>query len=125
MPYRHTQRGTLIMLLCLVLAALDAAIALRTGQWAPIAVLIILIAIAFMFSSLTVEVNGGELRWHFGPGFRGERFKLDSGAARRGNAVVCLRSPDAAQHAAFGRGALLIRGPALRGVPMGPGCGVS
>ena len=66
MPYRHTQRGTLIMFLSLVLAAVDAAIAWRTGQWPPVAVLIILIAIAFMFSSLTVEVNAGELRWHFG-----------------------------------------------------------
>jgi hypothetical protein len=27
MPYRHTQRGTLIMFVCLVLAAMDAAIA--------------------------------------------------------------------------------------------------
>ena len=40
MPYRHTQRGTLIMFLCLVLAALDAAIAWRTGQWLPVVALI-------------------------------------------------------------------------------------
>jgi hypothetical protein len=60
MPYRHSQRGTLIMFLCLVLAGLDAAIAWRTGQWLPVVVLIILVAVAFIFSSLTVEVNGGE-----------------------------------------------------------------
>ena len=35
----------------------------------------------------------------------------NSGAMRRGKANVCLRAPDAAQHAALGRGALLIRGP--------------
>jgi putative component of toxin-antitoxin plasmid stabilization module len=77
MPYRHTQRGTLIMFLCLVLAAVDAAIAWRTGQLMPVAVLIILVAVAFLFSSLTVEVNGNELRWHFGPGFWIYRLALD------------------------------------------------
>jgi len=35
----------------------------------PLAAPIILVAVAFLFSSLTVEVNGGERRWHFGPGF--------------------------------------------------------
>jgi hypothetical protein len=77
MPYRHTQRGTLITLVCLVLAALDAAIAWRTGQWPPVVVLIILIAVAVLFSSLTVEVDGTELRWHFGPGFWTYRLALD------------------------------------------------
>ena len=77
MAYRHTQRGTLIMFLCLVLAAVDAAIAWRTGQWPPVAVLIILAAVAVIFSSLTVEVNGEELRWHFGPGFWTYRLALD------------------------------------------------
>src|SRR6202051_1687408 len=77
MPYRHTQRGTLITFLCLVLAAVDAAIAWRTGQWSPVAVLIILVAVAVIFSSLTGEVNGDELRWHFGPGFWTYRLALD------------------------------------------------
>jgi hypothetical protein len=77
MPYRHTQRGTLIMFLCLVLAAVDAAIAWRTGQLMPVAVLIILVAVGLLFSSLTVEVNGNELRWHFGPGFWTYRLALD------------------------------------------------
>jgi hypothetical protein len=77
MPYRHTQRGTLIVFLCLVLAALDAASAWRSGQWLPVVALIILIAIAFMFSSLTVEVNSKELQWHFGLGFWTHRLALD------------------------------------------------
>jgi hypothetical protein len=76
-PYRHTQRGTLIVLLCLVLAAVDAAIAWRSGRWSPVAVLIILVAVAFIFSSLTVEVRDRELRWHFGPGFWTYRLALD------------------------------------------------
>ena len=67
MPYRHTQRGTLTFLLCLIFAALDAAIAWRSGQWMPVVVLILLVAVAILFSSLTVEVSGNELRWYFGP----------------------------------------------------------
>jgi hypothetical protein len=77
MPYRHTQRGTWIVVLCLVLAALDAAVAWRTGQWLPVVVLVILVAVAILFSSLTVEVNGGELRWYFGPGLWTYRQRLD------------------------------------------------
>jgi len=68
MPYRHTQRGTWIVVCCLAFAALDAAIAWWTGQWIPVAVLVILVAVAILFSSLTVEVNASEIRWHFGPG---------------------------------------------------------
>jgi hypothetical protein len=34
----------------------------------PVGVLVVLIAVAILFSSLTVEVNENELRWHFGPG---------------------------------------------------------
>jgi hypothetical protein len=77
--YRHTQRGgTLIMFVRLVLAALDAAITFRSGRWLPVAARIILIAVAFLFSSLTVEVNGGELRWHFGLGFWTYRLAVDA-----------------------------------------------
>jgi predicted permease len=52
MPYRHTQRGVWIVLPCLVFAAVDAVIAWRSGQWLPVAVLIVRIAVATMFSSL-------------------------------------------------------------------------
>ena len=69
MTYRHTQTGTLT-LLCSVLAGLvGAALAWRAGQWTPaIAVIVLMIVIACLFSSLTVEVDEGELRWYFGPG---------------------------------------------------------
>ena len=76
MQYCHTQRGTLTIVLCLLLAALDAAIMWRTGQWPLAAVLILLLAVAAVFSSLTVEVSDNELRWHFGPGFWAYRVPL-------------------------------------------------
>jgi len=76
MPYRHTQRGTWIVISCLAFAALDAAIAWQTGQWIAVAVLILLIAVAILFSSLTTEVNESEIRWHFGPGLWAYRLSL-------------------------------------------------
>ena len=77
MPYRHTQRGTLTISLCLIFAALDGVIAWRSGQWLPVAVLILLIAVAVLFSSLTVEVGENELRWYFGPGWWSYRLPLN------------------------------------------------
>ena len=76
MPYRHTQPGTWIVIACLALAVVCAAIAWWTGQWIPVAVIVVQLAAAIVFSSLTVEVNGGELRWHFGPGFWSYRLPL-------------------------------------------------
>ena len=69
MPYRHTQSGTWIVISCFAFAAFDAAMAWRTGQWMMVIVLVVLIVVAIMFSSLTVEVSENELRWYFGPGF--------------------------------------------------------
>ncbi|MGA2128897.1 MAG: hypothetical protein ABSG76_22435 [Xanthobacteraceae bacterium] len=77
MPYHHTQRGTLILIVCLAAAAFDAAVAWWTGHWSAAIALIVLLATAAVFSSLTVEVNGTELRWHFGPGFWTYRLALD------------------------------------------------
>ncbi|THD60058.1 MAG: hypothetical protein E7813_24120 [Bradyrhizobium sp.] len=76
MPYRHTQRGLWIVLPCLVFAAFDAVIAWQTRQWFPVAVLILLVAVAVVFSSLTVEVGENELRWYFGPGLWTYRLPL-------------------------------------------------
>jgi hypothetical protein len=52
----------------LLFAAIDVPIAWRSGQWSPVVVLIVLVVVAILFSSLTVEVGDNELRWHFGPG---------------------------------------------------------
>ena len=76
MQYHHTQRGTLTIVVCLLLAALDAVMMWRSGQWQLAAVLILLLAVAAVFSSLTVEVSDNELRWHFGPGLWAYRVPL-------------------------------------------------
>jgi hypothetical protein len=61
-----------------VLAGLvGAAAAFRAGQWPPaIAVIVLVVVIAFLFSSLTVEVGEGELRWYFCPGLWSYRLPL-------------------------------------------------
>ena len=77
MPYRHTQPGTAILVVCLAIGALAAAIAWRTGQMPMILMLITLVAVAVVFHSLTVEVDDDELRWYFGPGFWTYRIARD------------------------------------------------
>jgi hypothetical protein len=70
MSYHHTQRGILVVSICLAAAALNAFVIWLTGQWIPAGfTLAVLVAVAIVFSSLTVEVNDRELRWSFGPGF--------------------------------------------------------
>jgi hypothetical protein len=68
MLYHHTQRGTLILLTCLAFAVFLAAVAWQSGQWPMLAGVIVLIAVASLFSSLTVDVRADELQWYFGPG---------------------------------------------------------
>ncbi|HLX18087.1 MAG TPA: hypothetical protein VKS24_23095 [Bradyrhizobium sp.] len=77
MPYRHTQSGIVILVVCLAIGALTAAITWQTGLMPTIITLIILIAVAIIFYSLTVEVGDGELRWYFGPGLWTYRIALD------------------------------------------------
>ena len=78
MLYRHTQRGVLVVLVCLAAAALNAFLIWRSGQWIPACItLIVLVAAAIVFSSLTVEVNANELQWSFGPGLWTYRLPLD------------------------------------------------
>jgi hypothetical protein len=75
MPYRHTQRGWTILAVCLAIGALGGTISWQAEP--TILMLIILIAVAVVFHSLTVEVSGNELRWYFGPGFWTYRLALD------------------------------------------------
>jgi hypothetical protein len=78
MLYRHTQRGVLVVSVYVAAAALNAFVIWRTGQWMPAGIpLLVLIAAAIVFSSLTVEINAGELRWSFGPGLWSYRLPLD------------------------------------------------
>jgi hypothetical protein len=77
MTYRHTQPGTLILIVCLMIGVFGVAISWMAGDWKPaIVTIVIIVAVALMFSSLTVEVNDSELRWHFGPGLLNYRLPL-------------------------------------------------
>jgi hypothetical protein len=77
MPYRHTQPGIVILAVCLVIGVISAAIASQTELTPMIVALTILIAVAIIFYSLTVEIGDGELRWHFGPGLWTYRIPLE------------------------------------------------
>jgi hypothetical protein len=77
MPYRHTQPGIVVLAVCLVIGGVSAAIAWQTELMPMIVTLIVLIAVAIIFYSLTVEVGDGELRWYFGPGLWTYRLPLD------------------------------------------------
>jgi hypothetical protein len=76
--YRHTQRGTLILITCLMIGALGLILSWTSRHWQPaVLMLVITIATAILFSSLTIEVADNELRWHFGPGLLNYRLALD------------------------------------------------
>jgi hypothetical protein len=76
--YRHTQRGTLILTTCVVIGAFGLVLSWGSLHWQPAVLMLLLtIATATLFSSLTVEVADNELRWHFGPGLLNYRLALD------------------------------------------------
>ena len=77
MTYHHTQRGTSIVTVCLILAALSAGLGLWLGQWSVALGVIVPIAVAYLFYSLTVTADAKELRWSFGPGFWSNRLPFD------------------------------------------------
>jgi len=66
--YRHTQRGTLIVVAMLALAALFVVLGLLVSK-AVLATIPILLLSGWLFHSLTIEITPNELRWRFGPGF--------------------------------------------------------
>ena len=79
--YRHTQIGYLTLIVILV-AALGIAVSLpNEARPVTLGVAALLVIIAVLFSSLTVEVGGEELRFHFGPGFWRKRIALAEVAA--------------------------------------------
>jgi hypothetical protein len=77
MPYRHTQLGITILVVCLIVAVLGAAVMWQRSQAPMILMLAILATVAVIFHSLTVEIGDNELRWHFGPGLWTYRLPLD------------------------------------------------
>jgi hypothetical protein len=67
--YKHTQRGTLILVTMLGLAALFIGLGLTITAGKPLWVSVpILLVCAWLFHSLTIEITDRELRWCFGPG---------------------------------------------------------
>jgi hypothetical protein len=76
MAYHHTQVGTMILVTCVLIGAVGAAVTWRAAPRSMIGILIILAAVAVIFNSLTVEIDGRNLRWYFGPGWWTYRLAL-------------------------------------------------
>jgi hypothetical protein len=70
MRYQHTQRGTTILACLLAGALVCGLVATRDGapRLVLVGLIIILVACAYLFGSLTVVVTEDALGWHFGPG---------------------------------------------------------
>ena len=69
--YEHTQPGTLmIAVLCLgtVVAGGAGFLNATPGRWLGVTIALGCAVLAWLFSSLTVVVNGSEVEWYFGPG---------------------------------------------------------
>lgn len=75
--YEHTQLGTVILATCAIIAVFGGAIAWRAQPAAAIPMLVILASVAVIFNSLTVEIEGRELRWYFGLRLWTYRLALD------------------------------------------------
>jgi hypothetical protein len=74
--YKHTQVGYLVLVVMLVAALGIFGLAPRGPLAVTVIVAVLLIISAVLFSSLTVEISDGELRFHFGPGFWRKRYPL-------------------------------------------------
>ena len=78
-PYRHKQRGTLMLAVLIFLALAFAVLAFALpgpGRWGALAVALFLLLLAWLFSSLTVRVGDNDLQWRFGPGLFSYRLAL-------------------------------------------------
>jgi len=84
--YEHTQPGT-TMIATLLISALIPAIAAyaNTGsaRWIGIVLALGLVIAAWLFSSLTVIVDDGEVGWYLGPGVFNYRMALADVEATR------------------------------------------
>lgn len=70
-PYHHTQRGTLMMAALFVAAIASAVGAYASpspSRWVLAAITAGFVLLVWLFSSLTVDVDEQDVRWHFGPG---------------------------------------------------------
>jgi hypothetical protein len=66
-PYQHTQRATVVLIAMGISTIVALAIGLAISR---VAFLIapLFVIVAWLFSSLTIELTEDRLRWHFGPG---------------------------------------------------------
>ena len=77
--YHHTQRGDLM----LVMLPLGAVVCVAAGflvpphpaRWGLWGFAVLFVVMAWLFSSLTVEVTEDEVRWRFGPGLWTHRMR--------------------------------------------------
>lgn len=78
MEYRHTQIGTLLIVLTLVTGVLVLLPLLGTGNFPPEAILpaVFLTLVLLLFGTLTIEVKYGSLRCWFGVGLIRKRISL-------------------------------------------------
>jgi hypothetical protein len=73
--YQHTQRGPRIVMLMVVLAVVGAVVGSLFNHVLFVTVPILLMT-AWLFSSLTITIAEGELRWHFGCGIVRKKVSL-------------------------------------------------
>ena len=75
--YKHTQRGTLIVVAMLLLSALMIVLGLTISRPLLVGVPILLLG-GWLFHSLTIEIADGQLRWRFGPGWIRKQVRLEA-----------------------------------------------
>ncbi len=66
--YSHTQRAGRWLLFPAVMAVLLAGFAASTRVWGALSGIPVLVAVAWLFGSISVEVADRQLHWRFGPG---------------------------------------------------------
>jgi hypothetical protein len=70
--YRHSQRGSLMLIVLPLAAAVSAWLGYlqpsAAGRWFGWLLAAFFVLVTWVFSSLTVEVGDDDIRWHFGPG---------------------------------------------------------
>jgi hypothetical protein len=74
--YQHTQLGTLMLVSLVSGAIFFAAMAYTLPNPGLLAGALLLVVVAWLFSSLTVSVSESELQWRFGPGLISYRMAL-------------------------------------------------
>jgi hypothetical protein len=79
--YHHRQIGYLTFVIAFVAALGITGIRLHGPRAVTLGVVLLLLLSLILFSSLTVEIRGGELRLYFGPGFWRKRFAIADVAA--------------------------------------------